>query len=273
MLTEGRYIEGGAEAYAGRVLARNLGVSVGDQIRRARHSSNGGVAALDGNAGRYLCVRHRGTGPAIAGGPVAAVAEAFEMHGRRARNRREDRIGRARHGGRRSDAQRTSGKPGRARMAGAAARPGTGDHPRPCDRQRDVRHTGGGGHDRHSQRLSDDGVRADERVRHADGRRDARPRRDRSVAGRSLLLSGIGCAVGLAIGVPLVLLFGRVGISVGDAGAAMRAFHIADRLYPALSAAAIVRPVLLLLVCAQIAALLPTLRVRRLQPVEALRAA
>ena len=32
MLVEGRYIEGGAEAYAGRLLARNLGVSVGDQI-------------------------------------------------------------------------------------------------------------------------------------------------------------------------------------------------------------------------------------------------
>ncbi len=88
----------------------------------------------------------------------------------------------------------------------------------------------------------------------------------------ALLLTGIGCATGVAIGVPLVLWLGRVGIPVGDSGAAMRAFHIADRLRPALNAPAIVRSVVLLMVCSQLAALLPTLRVRRLKPVEALRA-
>ncbi len=89
----------------------------------------------------------------------------------------------------------------------------------------------------------------------------------------ALMLSGMGCATGVAIGVPLVLWLGHVGIPVGDSGAAMRAFHISDRLHPALSAVAVVRPVVLLLVCSQLAALVPTLRVRRLQPVEALRAA
>ncbi len=88
----------------------------------------------------------------------------------------------------------------------------------------------------------------------------------------ALLLSGLGCAIGVAVGVPLVLWVSHVGIPVGDASAAMQAFHLADRLHPALSGAAIVRPVLLLMVCTQLAALLPALRVRRLQPVEALRA-
>jgi ABC-type antimicrobial peptide transport system permease subunit len=89
----------------------------------------------------------------------------------------------------------------------------------------------------------------------------------------SLLLAILGCVAGLAVGIPLVLWSGHVGIPTGDTGAAMRAFHIADRLQPTLEFAAAVRPVVLMLVCTQLAGLLPAMRVRRIEPVEALRAA
>jgi ABC-type lipoprotein release transport system permease subunit len=80
-----------------------------------------------------------------------------------------------------------------------------------------------------------------------------------------------GCVTGLALGVPLVLWLARVGMPVGGAGAALP-FHMTDRLYPALSATVVLRPTVLMIACTQLASLLPALRIRAIQPVEALRA-
>ena len=80
MLAEGRYIEGGAEAYAGRMLARNLGVSVGDQIVVLGTASNGGVAALAVTLVGTFASGIAELDRQLLEVPYAPVAEAFEMH-------------------------------------------------------------------------------------------------------------------------------------------------------------------------------------------------
>jgi len=87
-----------------------------------------------------------------------------------------------------------------------------------------------------------------------------------------LCLALLGCAVGLTIGVPLILWLARVGMPIGDAGAAVRQFHMADRLYPALTLDALLRPSALMIVGTALASLLPALRIRALRPAEVLRA-
>jgi putative ABC transport system permease protein len=88
-----------------------------------------------------------------------------------------------------------------------------------------------------------------------------------------LCLAALGCTAGLAVGVPLIAWLSGVGIPIGDAGAAaMRMFHGADRLYPALSTAALLRPTLLMVAGTALASLLPALRIRAIRPAEALRA-
>jgi len=273
MLAEGRYIEGGAEAYAGRVLARNLGVSVGEQIVVLGTASNGGVAAL-----AVTLVGTFASGVAeldrqVLEVPYAPVAEAFEMHDTaHAIVVRTESISRAAAV---ADALRKDLPADQVVLEWQALLP-----------------------DLHQAIMLDRaagnvmfGILAAvvtigvlngflmtvfERTREF-GMLMAIGMRARAVIvllqAEALMLSGVGCATGVAIGVPLVLWLGHVGIPVGDSGAAMRAFHISDRLHPALSAAAVLRPVVLLTVCSQIAALVPTLRVRRIQPGEALRAA
>ncbi len=273
MLTEGRYIEGGAEAYAGRVLARNLGISVGDQFVVLGTSPNGGVAALSVTLVGTFASGIADLDRQLLEVPYAAVAEAFEMHdAAHAIVVKAESVARAAAV---ADALRHDLPANQVVLEWPGLLP---DLEQVINLDRATGNVMFG----ILAAVVTIGVlngflmTVFERTREF-GMLMAIGMRARGVIGllqaEALMLSGIGCATGLAIGVPLVLLLGHVGISVGDAGAAMRAFHIADRLYPALSAAAIVRPVLLLLVCAQIAALLPTLRVRRLQPVEALRAA
>jgi len=46
---------------------------------------------------------------------------------------------------------------------------------------------------------------------------------------------------------------------------------MADRMYPMLNADVVLKPIVLMIVCTQLACLMPALRVRRMQPVEALR--
>jgi len=88
-----------------------------------------------------------------------------------------------------------------------------------------------------------------------------------------LCLAALGCVVGLAVGVPLIAWLQRVGIPMGEAGAAaMRQFHGADRLYPALSIGAVLRPSVLMIAGTALASLLPALRIRGIRPAEALRA-
>ena len=121
MLTEGRYIEGGAQAYAGRVLARNLGVSVGDQIVVLGTAANGGVAALAVTLVGTFASGIPELDRQLLQVPYAPVAEAFEMHdAAHAIVVRAESVPRAAAV---ADALRrdASGGSGGARMAGAAA--------------------------------------------------------------------------------------------------------------------------------------------------------
>ena len=272
MLAEGRYIESGAEAYAGRMLARNLGVSVGDQIVVLGTATDGGVAAL-----AVTLVGTFDSGVAeldrqLLEIPLPVVAEAFAMH---------DAV------------HAIVVRAESVALAPAVARALRKDLPEGeavLEWQTLIPEL--------AQAITLDrafgeilfGILAAvvtigvlnsflmtvfERTREF-GMLMAIGMRSRSIMAllqtEALLLSSLGCAIGVAVGVPLVLWVSRIGIPVGDASAAMQVFHLADRLYPALNASAIVRPVVLLMVCTQLAALLPALRVRRLQPVEALRA-
>ena len=87
-----------------------------------------------------------------------------------------------------------------------------------------------------------------------------------------LCLAAIGCSLGLALAIPLIAWLARVGIPLGEAGAALRQFHAADRLYPALGVGVLLRPIALMFVGTALASLLPALRVRSIRPVEAMRA-
>ncbi len=272
MLAEGRYIESGAEAYAGRMLARNLGVSVGDQIVVLGTATDGGVAAL-----AVTLVGTFDSGVAeldrqLLEIPLPVVAEAFAM-----RDAVHAIVVRA---------ESVALGPGVAR----ALRKDLPEGEAVLEWQTLIPEL--------AQAITLDrafgeiffGILAAvvtigvlnsflmtvfERTREF-GMLMAIGMRSRSIMAllqtEALLLSSLGCAIGVAVGVPLVFWVSRVGIPVGEASAAMQVFHLADRLYPALNASDIVRPVVLLMVCTQLAALLPALRVRRLQPVEALRA-
>jgi ABC-type lipoprotein release transport system permease subunit len=88
----------------------------------------------------------------------------------------------------------------------------------------------------------------------------------------ALLVCGGGVLLGALLSLALVLLLARVGVPIpGEADAMMRRFQLPDRMYPVLDAKAILLPALLMLLATQVAAALPTLRIRWLQPVAALR--
>jgi putative ABC transport system permease protein len=85
-------------------------------------------------------------------------------------------------------------------------------------------------------------------------------------------ISLLGVVAGLAVAVPLILWSQLVGIPIsGSASEMMAAYYMPDRMYGALSTRALLPPILLMIVAAQLAALLPALRVWRIRPVEALR--
>lgn len=88
----------------------------------------------------------------------------------------------------------------------------------------------------------------------------------------SLMLCGLGVLGGTLAGVLVTLVVGAVGIPLGDAGAELlRQYHLPDRLYPGLTLQAVWVGPLFMLLATQIAALLPALRLRRLEPVVAMR--
>ena len=88
----------------------------------------------------------------------------------------------------------------------------------------------------------------------------------------ALLLAVLGTAAGLFLGGALTLYFAEVGIYMGEAGAEiMRQFHMPERIHPSLNFTGVWLAPLLMLIATQFAALVPALRVRRLDPVEARR--
>jgi ABC-type lipoprotein release transport system permease subunit len=85
-------------------------------------------------------------------------------------------------------------------------------------------------------------------------------------------LAVLGAAIGVAVGSVLIAIVARVGIPVGDiAGEMLRRYHMPDRIYPELDTATLYVAPLLMLLATQFAALIPSLRIRTLMPVDALR--
>ncbi len=85
-------------------------------------------------------------------------------------------------------------------------------------------------------------------------------------------LALLGAAIGLVLGGAVMALTQRIGIPLGEmAGELARRFHMPDRIYPSINVDAMLLAPLLMLVATQLAALIPALRIRRLAPVDALR--
>ena len=273
LVAEGRYVDHGAEAYVGQTLARNLGVSVGDQIVVLGSAANGGVAALALTLVGTFASGVTELDRQLIEIPIAVVAEAFDMRdSAHAIVVRAASVARAQSV---AEVLRADVPANQVVLEWPALLP---------DLEQAILFDRAFGNVMFGVLaavvtigvLNGFLMTVFERTREF-GMLLAVGMRVRGVVGllqvEAALLSCLGCAAGIAIGVPLVVWFSRVGIAVGDTGAALRAFHIADRLHPALTAAALVRPVVLMWVCTQLAALLPALRVRRIQPVEALRSA
>lgn len=86
------------------------------------------------------------------------------------------------------------------------------------------------------------------------------------------LLCLLGIGLGLAISIALVQVLSQVGIPLGDQlGELMRQYQLPNRFYPALTAGALVPGPLLMFIGLQLAALIPALRVRHMRPAEAIR--
>lgn len=90
----------------------------------------------------------------------------------------------------------------------------------------------------------------------------------------ALWMALLGLALTFAVSVPLVLALSVTGISLGDAYAEMTSgFLMPERLYPTFGTRAAIEFSVAVLVLTQIAAAVPALRLRRLRVVDALRAA
>ena len=87
----------------------------------------------------------------------------------------------------------------------------------------------------------------------------------------SILMTLGGTSVGLALGVPLVLWLGRVGIDLSRFAAGLTEFGIGTRIYTHIELGDIVLPVFVALVTAVLAALWPAWKAVRLRPAEAIR--
>ena len=87
------------------------------------------------------------------------------------------------------------------------------------------------------------------------------------------LMCLLGIAIGLAVSMVLVVYLGEVGIPLGDQmGDLMRQYQIPERFYPALTSSGLVPAPVLMFIALQLAALIPAMRVRHMNPAEAMRA-
>ncbi len=82
----------------------------------------------------------------------------------------------------------------------------------------------------------------------------------------------IGVALGLITSNVIIGYFAAVGIEIAGMEALAESFYVFDRIYPAITASSLATAPLVMLGFTQLAALIATLRVRKLKPVEALRA-
>lgn len=89
----------------------------------------------------------------------------------------------------------------------------------------------------------------------------------------SCLLAVLGIAMGLVVGVPLVLLVGTTGIPIGNLGLGLMGFLIGDRIYAYLTLSDAITLALMALVVTVVAAYYPARLASRMEPVEALHSA
>ena len=88
----------------------------------------------------------------------------------------------------------------------------------------------------------------------------------------ALWMSVVGAALGVGISWVVIAGIGSVGLTLGEEYSDMLTrFNMPDRLYPSFSYSSALGMAVLMLVTVQLAALLPTRRLRKLNVVEALR--
>jgi ABC-type lipoprotein release transport system permease subunit len=88
----------------------------------------------------------------------------------------------------------------------------------------------------------------------------------------ALFVCAIGVAIGLAIAGSLIAWLGSVGLYLGEQVQEYAAqFYMTDRMYPAFSVVSVVTAPLVMFIGTQLAAIIPSLRIWQLKPVEALR--
>lgn len=86
----------------------------------------------------------------------------------------------------------------------------------------------------------------------------------------SMMMTAIGIAAGIAAGCMLTLYFQRHGILISGAEDIMRQYGISGRMYPKLSLLSAVTGPVAVFIITLLAALYPALKIRRLRPVEAM---
>jgi ABC-type lipoprotein release transport system permease subunit len=86
----------------------------------------------------------------------------------------------------------------------------------------------------------------------------------------SMILTLIGIVLGIIIGCVITLIFQSYGIEIAGASEMLGQFGISGRMYPKLSLLSALSGPLLVLLITLLAALYPSLKVRRLKPVEAM---
>ncbi len=88
----------------------------------------------------------------------------------------------------------------------------------------------------------------------------------------ALFLALLGGAVGILLSAALLLPLAEFGMPLpADATEALNVYNLPDRMYPRFSNAAALASVLIMLIGTQLAAFIPALRILRMRPVEALR--
>ncbi len=87
----------------------------------------------------------------------------------------------------------------------------------------------------------------------------------------SIVMTVAGTLIGLAIGVPIVLWLGEVGIDLASFAAGLSEFGIGTTVYTSIELRDVVLPVVVALITAVLAALWPAWKAVRLRPAEAIR--
>jgi ABC-type antimicrobial peptide transport system permease subunit len=86
----------------------------------------------------------------------------------------------------------------------------------------------------------------------------------------SAVLGLMGIAVGLVLGLAVVLVVGQVGIGIGDASTTVQGFALGTRMYPQASPVGMVSLAVWTLIVIELVSLYPALFAARLEPADAL---